>query len=411
MKRAVITGLGAITPIGIGIRKFWESALDGKSGSRPIEHFDVSNIRTQFACQIPEFDSGAFLDHKTLKVTDRFCQYALIAADEAIADSGFDRHTLNPSDIGVIFGSGQGGMQTFEDEVSSFHTGISKRYNPYFVPKIITNMAAGMISIVHGFMGINYTPVSACATGNTALMEALNNIRLGNAKIIIAGGAEAGITQASMYGFSSMRAMSSQNDSPETASQPFDANRDGFVMGEGAGAIVVEEYGHAKKRNARIYAELVGAAMTADAFHMTATHPEGLGAIIAMRKALMDATLHPEQIDYLNAHATSTPVGDVSEIKAILEVFGESKNLSVSATKSMTGHLLGAAAAIEAILCVKGLQENKIPPTINTKNLDKAIPRTMDIVLSETRQKPIQYVMSNAFGFGGHNSSVIFKSI
>jgi 3-oxoacyl-[acyl-carrier-protein] synthase II len=413
MKRAVITGLGALTPIGNNTAAFWEQLTAGKSGAARITRFDPSRFRTQFAGEIKGFNVHDLLDKADIRKTDPFTQYAMVAADEAIKDAGLDFSGMDPFDTGVIWGSGQGGMQTFEEQVKEYTQGdFNPRFSPYFVPKLIANMAAGMISIKYGLMGINYTTVSACSTSNTAIMDALNYIRLGKAKVIITGGSEAPVTEASVGGFCAMKAMSTRNDAPATASRPFDVERDGFVMGEGAGALVLEEYEHAKARGAHIYAEVAGAAMTADAFHMTTTHPEGLGAFRAMQLALEDAGLNAAQVDYLNAHATSTPVGDLSEIAAISRLFGtQPVQLHVSATKSMTGHLLGAAGAIEAIACALSIQHGIIPPTINTTQLDPAIPAGIQIVTGQAIEKKVKIAMSNTFGFGGHNGIVVFKAL
>lgn len=413
MKRVVITGMGAITPLGNNVPSFWENIISGQSGAARISHFDPSLFRTQIACEVKNFQPEQYLDRATIKRTDRFTQFALVAAEEAMQNAGLPLDKMDPLDIGVIWGSGQGGMEVFEEQVKEYTLGgFNPRFSPFFVPKLITNMASGMISLQYGLMGINYTTVSACATSNTALMDAFNYIRWGKAKAIVAGGSEAPITEASIGGFSAMKAMTTQNDNPATASRPFDADRDGFVMAEGAGALILEEYEHAKARGATIYAELAGAAMTADAYHMTATHPEGLGAFHAMRLALEDASLRPEDVDYLNVHATSTPVGDLSELKAVTKLFGEQPDhLYISATKSMTGHLLGAAGAVEAIACIQALREGVIPPTINTEQLDEAVPSQLKIVLGEAMTKKMEVAMSNTFGFGGHNSIVVFKKV
>lgn len=413
LKRAVITGLGALTPIGNNVADYWNNLKAGISGSARITRFNPERFRTQFACELKNYDPTAILDRNDIRKTDPFTQYALIAAQQAVEDAKLDFSTMDPFDTGVIWGSGQGGMQTFEEQVKEYtQGGFNPRFNPFFVPKFITNMASGMISIRFGLMGINYTTVSACATSNTAIMDALNYIRLGKAKVIITGGSEAPVTEASIGGFCAMKAMSSRNDDPATASRPFDVSRDGFIMGEGAGALVLEEYEHAVARGAHIYAEVVGASMTADAYHMTATHPEGLGALRAMQNALNEAGLKPEDVDYMNAHATSTPVGDLSEISAMVKLFGDNpKNLSISATKSMTGHLLGAAGAIEAIAAILSIRDGIIPPTINTRELDPAIPSTMPIVLGEALQKKVRVAMSNTFGFGGHNGIVLFREL
>jgi 3-oxoacyl-[acyl-carrier-protein] synthase II len=412
MKRVVITGLGALTPLGNDVNTFWNNLVAGKSGAARITRFNPERFKTQFACELKGFDPLQYLDKNEVRRTDSFVQYALVAADQAIKDSGLDFANMDPLDTGVIWGSGQGGMDTFEEQVKEYtQNGFNPRFNPFFVPKLIVNMASGMISIKYGLMGINYTAVSACSTSNTAIMDALNYIRLGKAKVIIAGGSESPITEASLGGFSAMKAMSARNDDPEAASRPFDTGRDGFVMGEGAGALVLEEYEHAKARGAHIYAEVAGAAMTADAYHMTATHPEGLGAYHAMRLALADGGINVDEVDYLNAHATSTPVGDISELHAVEKLFGNAPNLSVSATKSMTGHLLGAAGAIEAIASILSIRDGLVPPTINLTNLDPAVPAGMDIVRNETKEKKVAVAMSNTFGFGGHNGIVVFKKI
>ncbi|WP_441000037.1 beta-ketoacyl-ACP synthase II [Fodinibius sp. SL11] len=410
-KRVVVTGLGAISPLGNNVPDFWENLTNGVSGADRITHFDPSQFRTHFACELKDFDVKEHLEHNTIRRSDPYSQYALVATDQAVEDSGLDFDEMDPFDTGVIWGSGQGGMKTFEDEVKNYtQRNFKPRFNPFFVPKLIINMAPGMISMKYGLMGINYATVSACATSNTAIMDALNYIRWGKAKVMITGGSEAGITESSFGGFSAMRAMSQRNDDPKSASRPFDKDRDGFVMGEGAASLILEDYEHAKARGAKIYAEVTGAAMTADAYHMTATHPEGKGATAAMKQALNDSELNAEDVDYLNTHATSTPVGDISEIKAAVNVFGESPDhLTIGATKSMTGHLLGAAGAIEAIASIKAINNNLIPPTINTENIDEEIPSSLDIVLGETREKNVDVVMSNTFGFGGHNGIVVFK--
>lgn len=412
-KRVVITGLGALCPIGNNVNDFWNNLTNGISGAGRITHFDPSQFRTHFACELKNYDPADHLEHNMIRRSDPYSQYALVATEQAVQDSGLDFSSMDPFDTGVIWGSGQGGMFTFEEEVKNYaENDYSPRFNPFFVPKLIINMAPGLISMKYGLMGINYATVSACATSNTAIMDALNYIRWGKAKVMITGGSEAGITEASFGGFSAMRAMSQRNDDPEHASRPFDKDRDGFVMGEGAATLILEEYEHAKARGAHIYGEVAGAAMTADAYHMTATHPEGKGASVAMKQALDDSALNPEDVDYLNTHATSTPVGDTSETNAIANVFGEDPDdLYISATKSMTGHLLGAAGAIEAIACIKAMNEGMIPPTINTENIDDKIPSTLKIVLKETIEKEVNVAMSNTFGFGGHNGIVVFKKI
>lgn len=410
MKRVVITGLGAVTPLGNNVEDFWQNSINGKSGADLIKHFDTEKFKVHFACEVKNFDPKVHLTHNEIKRSDLFTQYAMYSSAEAIQDSGLDFEKMDPFDTGVIWGTGQGGMWTFEHEVMEYAKGgENPRFNPFFVPKFIANMASGMISMKFGLQGINYTTVSACATGNTAIMDAFNYIRLGKAKVIISGGSEAAITPASVGGFSIMKAMSTRNDDFASASRPYDADRDGFVMGEGAGSLVLEEYEHAKARGAKIYAELVGAAMTADAYHMTAPHPEGAGAIKAMQLALEEAGVNAEDINYINPHATSTPLGDLIELNAITKVFKGSTNLDISATKSMTGHLLGAAGAAEAILSIKAIQNGIIPPTINMHNIDERIPRDINIVFNEAKEKEINYALSNAFGFGGHNATLIFK--
>jgi 3-oxoacyl-[acyl-carrier-protein] synthase II len=413
LKRVVVTGLGALTPLGNDLKSFWQNALAGKSGAAIITKFDASLFRTQFACEVKGFNPAEFLDRADVKRTDSFTQYAIVASDEAIKDSGFDFEKMDPFDVGVIWGSGQGGMETFEEQVTEYAKGNGQpRYSPFFVPKFLTNMASGMISIRNGYMGINYTAVSACATSNTAIMDAFNYIRLGKAKIIISGGSEATITPASIGGFSAMKAMSARNDDPQRASRPFDVDRDGFVMGEGAGALVLEEYEHAVKRGAKIYAEVTGASMTADAYHMTSTHPEGKGAAKAMELALNEAGIRINQVDYLNMHATSTPVGDLSELKAVHSLTGDEKlTMQIGATKSMTGHLLGAAGAIEAIICLMAIQDQVLPPTINTETLDPAVPANLNIVRGKAIEHKVNVAMSNTFGFGGHNGIVVFKKM
>jgi 3-oxoacyl-[acyl-carrier-protein] synthase II len=413
LKRVVITGMGVIAPNGKSVSEFWKNIVAGNNFTHTINRFDASQFRTRFAAEIQDFDPAQYLDRNDIKRSDLFTKYALVAADQAIQDSGFDVKKMNPFDVGVIWGSGQGGMETFEEQVTEYATGNGQpRFSPFFVPKLIINLAPGLISIRHGFMGINYATVSACATSNTTIMDAYNYIRLNKAKIIVTGGSEAPITPASFGGFSSMKAMSARNDDPGSASRPFDKDRDGFVMGEGGAALVLEEMEHAIARGATIYGEVVGAAMTADAYHMTATHPEGLGAVNAMQQALAEGGLTMQQIDYVNPHATSTPVGDLSETKAISTLIGSGENnLHISATKSMTGHLLGAAGAVEAIICLMAMKDGIIPPTMNTENIDEAIAPNLNIVLGEAIQKTVNTTLSNTFGFGGHNATVVFKKV
>lgn len=413
LNRVVVTGIGAITPLGKDIKSFWEQIIAGKSGATKISRFDASLFRSQVACELKNFNVSEYLEKAEIKRTDPFTQYALVASDQAIKDAGFELDKMDPFDVGVIWGTGQGGMETFEEQVKAYVLGDGHpRFSPFFVPKLISNMASGLISIRNGYMGINYTTVSACATSNTAIMDAYNYIRLGKAKIMVTGGSEAPITPASFGGFSSMKAMSTRNNDPQHASRPFDVDRDGFVMAEGAAALILEDYEHAIKRGAHIYGELTGASMTADAYHMTATHPEGLGAARAMELALQEAKINITDIDYLNMHATSTPVGDLSEVKALLRLTGNEKtNIQISATKSMTGHLLGAAGAIEAIICLLSMRDQLIPATINTEVIDPAIPAHLNIILKETIPYKVKTTMSNTFGFGGHNGIVIFNKI
>ncbi len=411
--RVVVTGLGAITPLGNNVNNTWKSAVDGVSGAAPITKFNPEKFRTHFACEVKGFEPKDHLDRNEVKRSDLFTQYGLFAAAEAMKDSGLDPDRESPFDIGVIWGTGQGGMGTFEEEVKQYTlNNYEPRFNPFFVPRLIPNMASGLISMKFGLMGINYTTISACASSNTAIMDAFNYIKLGKAKAFITGGSEAPVTEATIGGFTAMKAMSTRNDSPETASRPFDPTRDGFVMGEGSCALVLEEYEHAKKRGAKIYAEVVGAAMTADAYHLTATHPEGLGALRGMRIALKEAGMEPEDLSYINTHSTSTPVGDISETIAVAKLYEESAGKPVvTATKSMTGHLLGAAGAMEALLSILSVKDGVIPPTINTETIDPEIPESIDIVLGEARQADVTSVMSNNFGFGGHNAIAIFKKV
>ena len=411
-KRVVITGMGAITPLGNDVKSNWHSAKEGKSGAGKITHFDPEKFKTKFACEVKNFEPSLKLERNEIKRSDLFTQFGLYAAAEAMENAGIEVEKLSsPYDMGIIWGTGQGGMTTFETEVKEYSKNdFTPRFNPFFIPKLISNMASGMISMKYGFMGINYTAVSACATANTAIMDAFNYIKMGKAKVMMTGGSEAGINEASIGGFNAMKALSTRNDAPEAASRPFDVDRDGFVMGEGGAALVLEDYEHAKQRGATIYAEVVGASMTADAYHMTATHPEGEGAFHAMKFALEEAGLSFADVGYLNAHATSTPLGDISEMKAVARFLGgEENNLHVSATKSMTGHLLGAAGAIEAIFCVNALREGVVPPTINTENIDPEIPNNINLICGEAKEKELKVAMSNTFGFGGHNSTVVFK--
>lgn len=411
-RRVVITGLGALSALGNDVRSNWQKAKEGISGAGQITYFDSGKSKTRFASELKDFDPMIRLDRNDIKRSDLYTQYALYAVSEAMEDSGLDVSKLDsPFDAGVIWGSSQGGMNTLEKEMKEFIANdLTPRFNPFFHPKFLVNMASGVISMKHGFMGINYTAVTACASSNSAIMDAFNYIKWGKAKVIITGGSDAPITEASMGGFNALKALSTRNEDPTAASRPFDIDRDGFVMGEGAAALILEEFEHAKKRGAKIYGEVVGAAMTADAYHLTATHPEGAGAMQCMKFALEEAGLTIQDVDYLNAHATSTPTGDLSEIKAISKLLdGNYENLHISATKSMTGHLLGAAGAIEAIFCVKAINEGVVPPTINTENLDPAIPEGIQIVTKTAVEKKVKVALSNTFGFGGHNASVVFK--
>jgi 3-oxoacyl-[acyl-carrier-protein] synthase II len=413
LKRVVVTGLGALTPIGNNITEYWEGLKHGKSGAAPITYFDTSLFKTKFACEIKNFDANDYFDRKEVRRLDRFAQYALVASDEAILDSGVDLNVVDKYRIGVIWGAGIGGLETFQNEVIDFAKGDgTPRFNPFFIPKMIADIAPGNISIKHGFMGPNYATVSACASSANAMIDALNYIRLGYSDIMVTGGSEAAVTQAGMGGFNSMHALSTRNDDPQKASRPFDANRDGFVLGEGAGALILEEYEHAKARGAKIYAEVIGGGMSSDAYHMTAPHPEGIGVIAVMKNCLNNSGLKPEDVDTINTHGTSTPLGDVAELKAIKQVFGEhAKNININSTKSMTGHLLGAAGAVEAIASILAMQNSLVPPTINHETADENIDSELNLTLNKPQERKIKVAMSNTFGFGGHNACVAFKSM
>ncbi|HLT06493.1 MAG TPA: beta-ketoacyl-ACP synthase II [Cyclobacteriaceae bacterium] len=413
LKRVVVTGLGALTPIGNNIQEYWAGLSTGVSGAAPITKFDASQFKTQFACEIKNIDLNEYIDRKEAKKMDPYTQYALIAVDEAMKDAGIDPEKIDLARAGVVWGSGIGGLKTFQDEVVDFALGDgTPRFNPFFIPKMIADIAAGFISMKYGFQGPNFATVSACASATNALIDAFNYIRLGKANIFITGGSEAAVTEAGIGGFNAMKALSQRNDSPETASRPFDKDRDGFVLGEGAGAIILEEYDHAMARGAKIYAEMVGGGMTADAHHLTAPHPEGRGASNVMKLALEDATMAPEDIDYINVHGTSTPLGDVSEIKAIQKIFGEhAYQLNISSTKSMTGHLLGAAGAIEAIATILAIVHNTVPPTINHFTDDEGFDSRLNLTFNKAQKREIRAALSNTFGFGGHNCSIIFKKI
>jgi len=411
LKRVVVTGLGALTPIGNSLNEFWTALLNGVSGCANITHFDASKFKTQFACEIKGFNAADHLDRREVGRSDPFTHYAMVCSTEAINDAGLSTDVYGADDIGVIWGSGIGGLFTFQEEMKAFYSGDgTPRFSPFFIPKMIIDIAAGHISMKHGFRGPNYAAVSACATSTNALIDAFNYVRLGKAKAIVVGGSEAAITEGGVGGFNSMKALSTRNDDPLTASRPFDKDRDGFVLGEGAGCLILEDYESAKARGAKIYAEMAGGGMSADAYHLTAPHPEGLGATNVMKNALQDAHMEASEIDYINVHGTSTPLGDIAESKAIRQVFAEhSYNLNISSTKSMTGHLLGAAGAIEAIACVKAVQEDKIPPTINHFTDDPELDNNLNFTFNKAENRTVKAALSNTFGFGGHNASVIFK--
>ncbi|MBN9294425.1 MAG: beta-ketoacyl-ACP synthase II [Flavobacteriia bacterium] len=410
MKRVVVTGLGALTPIGNNVPDFWQALLDGKSGAAPITKFDTAKFKTRFACELKNFDPLDFIPKSEARKYDLFTQYALIAVEEAVKNGAVDFEKLNKDRIGVIWGSGNGGIGTFQEQVMEFAQGDgTPRFNPFFIPKIIVDIASGVISIKYGLRGINFTTISACASSNTAIIDAFNYIRWGKADMIITGGSEAAINESAIGGFGAVKALSTFNEHPETASRPFDINRDGFVMGEGAGAIILESYEHAVKRNAPIIAEIVGGGMAGEAYHLTGTHPEGDGAYLGMKLALEEAGISPDEVDYINAHATSTPIGDISEVKAMERLFGANPNALVGATKSMTGHLLGAAGAVEAIASIKAVQQDIVPPTINSKEIEPDFKDKFDFILGGARKKTINYALSNTFGFGGHIASSVFK--
>ena len=411
LKRVVITGLGALTPIGNTLDAYWQGLEQGVSGAAPITKFDTEKFRTKFACEVKGLNVGDLINRKEAKRMDPFTQYAMIVADEAMKHSGLDLDAINPDRAGVIWGSGIGGIRTFQDEVEGFYKGDgTPRFNPFFIPKMIADISAGHISMKYNFRGPNFVTVSACASSTNALIEAFNYIRLGKVDIMITGGSEAAVTEAGMGGFNAMKALSERNDDPATASRPFDKNRDGFVLGEGAGAIVIEELEHAKARGANILAEVAGGGLSADAYHITAPHPEGLGAKSVMINALEDAGMKPEEVDYINVHGTSTPLGDIAEMRAIQQVFGDHVyNLNISSTKSMTGHLLGAAGAIETIACLFAVQKGIVPPTINHFADDDGLDPKLNFTFNEAQQKEVNVAVSNTFGFGGHNCSIIVK--
>ena len=411
LKRVVVTGLGALTPIGNTVAEYWESLVQGKSGAATIQQFDASLFKTQFACEIKNFNVEDFIDRKEARKLDQFSQYAMVSAAEAMADSGLMESNPNVDRIGVIWGSGIGGLKTFQEEAKGFFEGDgTPKINPFFIPKMIADIAAGHISIKYGLRGPNYVTVSACASATNAIIDAYNYIRLGKADAFVTGGSEAAVNQMGVGGFNALKALSTRNDDPQTASRPFDLDREGFVLGEGAGAIILEEYEHAIKRGATIYAEVIGGGMSGDAYHMTAPHPEGLGARNTMIAALEDANIEPSAVDYVNVHGTSTPLGDVAEVKAIQHVFGEhAYNLNISSTKSMTGHLLGAAGAIEAIACILAVKNDIVPPTINHFTDDPAIDNKLNFTFNKAQERVVNIAISNTFGFGGHNTSVIVK--
>jgi 3-oxoacyl-[acyl-carrier-protein] synthase II len=413
LKRVVVTGLGALTPIGNTYPEFWEGLKNGVSGAAPITKFDSTLFKTKFACELKNFEIGNFMDRKEARKMDPFAQYAMVVADEAIKDSNLPISELNPHRAGVIWGSGIGGLWTFQEEVKSYAKGDgTPRFNPFFIPKMIPDLSAGHISIKYGFRGPNFATVSACASSTNAIYDAYTYIRLGKADIIVSGGSEAAVTEAGIGGFNAMKALSERNDSPSTASRPYDKDRDGFVLGEGAGALVLEEYEHAKKRGAKIYAEVIGGGMSADAYHITAPHPDGDGIIQVMINALEEAEIKPEEVDYINTHGTSTPLGDIGEIKAIQKVFGEhAYKANISSTKSMTGHLLGAAGAIEAIACLLAINEGVIPPTINHFTDDEGLDPKLNLTFNKAQKREVKIALSNTFGFGGHNASILLKKI
>lgn len=411
LKRVVVTGLGAITPLGNTFPEFWNGLLNGVSGAAPITHFDASKFKTQFACEVKGYDPNTFFDRKEARKYDPYAQYAIVCSDEAIKDANLIPAQLNLDRIGVIWGSGIGGIDTFLKEVTDYVKGDgTPRFSPFFIPKMISDIAAGHISIKYGFRGPNFTTTAACASSSIAMIDGFNYIRMGKADVIVTGGSEAACTPTGMGGFNAMQAISTRNDDPKTASRPFDLNRDGFVLGEGGGCIILEEYEHALKRGAKIYCEIVGGGLSADAHHMTAPHPEGLGAILVMKSALEDAGIKPEEIDYINVHGTSTPLGDIAETKAIIQLFGEhAYKLNISATKSMTGHLLGAAGAIEAIAAIMAVKEDIIPPTINHFTDDPELDNKLNFTFHTAQKRIVNAALSNTFGFGGHNASVIFR--
>ena len=413
LKRVVVTGLGALTPIGNNVSDYWDALIAGKSGCANITYFNTEKFKTKFACELKNFDPLKHFNRKEARKLDRFAQYALVSSDEAIKDSKLNLDEIDKFRVGVIWGAGIGGLETFQNEMTNYSEGDgTPRFNPFFIPKMIADIAPANISIKYGFMGANYTTVSACASSANAMIDALNYIRLGHCDVIVTGGSEAAVTIAGMGGFNAMHALSTRNENPKTASRPFDATRDGFVLGEGAGTLILEEYEHAKKRGAKIYAEVIGGGMSSDAYHMTAPHPEGIGVERVMLNSLRDAGIKPEDVDAINTHGTSTPLGDVAELKAITKVFGKhAKNININSTKSMTGHLLGAAGAIEAISSILSISHGIIPPTINHTTVDKDIDPNLNLTLNKSQKREVNIAMSNTFGFGGHNACVVFKKI
>ena len=413
LKRVVVTGLGALTPIGNTVSQYWDGLKSGKSGANDITYFDASNFKTKFACELKNFDPENFMDRKLSRKMDRFAQYAIVSSEEAIKDSRLIEDDVDKDRVGVIWGAGIGGLETFQNEMTNYSEGDgTPRFNPFFIPKMIADIAPANISIKYGFMGANYTTVSACASSANAMIDALNYIRLGHCDVIVTGGSEAAVTIAGMGGFNAMHALSTRNENPKTASRPFDATRDGFVLGEGAGALVLEDYDHAKARGAKIYAEVIGGGMSSDAYHMTAPHPEGIGVERVMHNCLNDAGIQAGEVDAINTHGTSTPLGDVAELKAISKVFGAHANkININSTKSMTGHLLGAAGAIEAIASILSMQHNLVPPTINHTQVDPNIDPSLNLTLNKAQEREVNIAMSNTFGFGGHNACVLFRKL
>jgi len=413
IKRVVVTGLGALTPIGNNIEEYWNGLVNGVSGAAPITYFDATKFKTRFACELKDFDVNKFINRKEARKMDKFTQYAMVSTDEAIIDSKLDLESINKDRVGVIWGAGIGGLETFQNEVLNFAAGDgSPRFNPFFIPKMIADIAPGQISIKYGFRGPNFATVSACASSSNAIIDALNYIRLGYADVMVSGGSEATITIAGIGGFNALQALSTRNDDPASASRPFDKNRDGFVSGEGAGTLILEEYEHAKARGAKIYAEVIGGGLSADAHHITAPHPEGLGARNVMLNCLKDAGIKPEEVDAINMHGTSTPLGDIAESKAIVEVFGEhAYNLNINSTKSMTGHLLGAAGAVEAIASILAMKHGMVPPTINHETSDDQIDSKLNFTFNKAQKRDVKVAMSNTFGFGGHNACVLLKKL